>query len=247
MRSGSNIFFNNFNNSSEQDLLESLIVESIGIYGHNVSYVPRTVVSKDDIYGEDTISEYNSAYDIDMYIRSYDSYEGEGTFLSKFNLEIRDQITFVVARKTFNSDIAVNENIIRPQEGDLIYSEMMKRLFIIKYVNDKESFYPLGSLPMYDLTCEVFEYSSEKLNTGHPEIDALEVEFSLDEEVHSLLDSNGERLLDSNGNPIILGNFDFDSQNQDTFADNDEFDFENERDNIVDWTEIDPFGENNIV
>lgn len=241
MNSASNIYFNNLDNESEQKLLESLIVESISIYGHNVSYVPRTLIDKDDIYGEDSVSEYNSHYNVDMYIRSYDSYEGEGTFLSKFNLEIRDQIIFVIARKTFNEDIGSIESIIRPREGDLIYSSMMKRLFIIKYVNDKESFYPMGSLPMFDLTCEVFEYSSEKLNTGNPEIDKIEVEFSFDEEVHTLLDSNKEPLLTSDGHPIILGQFDFDSQNSDIFADNDEFDEENIENNIVDWSETDPF------
>lgn len=245
MKSGSNVYFNNYDNAPEQDLLQSLIVESIGIYGHNVYYCPRTVVGKDDIYGEDPISEYNSSYGIDMYIRSYDSYEGEGTFLAKFQLEIRDQITFVAARRTFKNEIASKENIQRPQEGDLIYSEMMKRLFVIKYVNDKEAFYPLGSLPMYDLVCEVFEYSSEKLNTGHPDIDALEEEFSYDREVHVLLDSSGHSLLDSEGHPILLGNFDFDKQNQDVYSDNDEFDLEAE--GITDWSESDPFSENSYV
>ena len=86
----SNHFFNNYNNSAEQDLIENLIVESISIYGHSVYYCPRTVVAKDEVYGEDTLSTYDSAYDFDVYIRSYDSYEGDGTFLSRFNLEIRD-------------------------------------------------------------------------------------------------------------------------------------------------------------
>ena len=85
MRSGSNVFFNNFDSFAEQDLLESLIVESISIYGHNISYCPRTIVDKDDIYGEDPISEYNSAYTIDMYIRSFDSYDGAGAQMRTIN------------------------------------------------------------------------------------------------------------------------------------------------------------------
>ena len=103
----------------EQSLVEDLMIESISIYGHQVYYCPRTLVAKDDIYGEDTISEYNNAYLIDMYIRSFDSYEGDGTFLSKFNLEIRDQMTFTVARRTFYNEISTQEFIDRPQEGDL--------------------------------------------------------------------------------------------------------------------------------
>ena len=174
----SNFYFNNFNNSMEQDLIESLIVESIAIYGHSIFYCPRTIVKKDDIYGEDTLSVYNTAYNTAMYIRSYDAYEGDGSFLSKFNLEIRDQIRFVVANRTFSRDVGNFDSMVRPREGDLIYSPMMKRLFVIKYVDSKPVFYQMGALQMFELTCEVFEYSNESLNTGIPEIDAIETQYS---------------------------------------------------------------------
>ena len=82
------VYFNNFLNSSEQNLIEDLMIESIRVYGHNMYYCPRTVIAKDDIYGEDTISQYNSNYFVEMYINSFESYEGDGQFLSKFNLEI---------------------------------------------------------------------------------------------------------------------------------------------------------------
>ena len=75
------------------------------MYGHDMFYCPRTLVAKDDIYGEDALSEYNNNYEIDMYIKSYDSYEGDGTFLSKFNLEIRDQMTMTVSVRNFNDEI----------------------------------------------------------------------------------------------------------------------------------------------
>ncbi len=69
------VFFENFNNFAEQSLLEDLIVESIRIYGHDLYYCPRTLIAKDEIYGEDAVSEYNSNYLIEMYIKSFDSYE----------------------------------------------------------------------------------------------------------------------------------------------------------------------------
>ena len=96
-----NVYFNNFTNSQEQILIEDLVLESIKMYGHDVFYCPRTLIAKDDIYEEDTISEYNMSYQIDMYIRSYESYEGDGQFLSKFGLEIRDQVTFTVSVRNF--------------------------------------------------------------------------------------------------------------------------------------------------
>lgn len=223
----SNFYFNNFNNSMEQDLIESLIVESIAIYGHSIFYCPRTLVKKDDIYGEDTLSEYNAAYSTDMYIRSYDAYEGDGSFLSKFNLEIRDQIRFVVANRTFSRDIGNFDSMVRPREGDLIYSPMMKRLFIIKYVDNKPVFYQMGALQMFELTCEVFEYSNESLNTGIPEIDAIETQYSF-----------------AGAGNTVISNTAYESALSDVYATNQEF--QDEGDDIVDWTHIDPFSEGNV-
>lgn len=241
-----NVYFDNFNNFSEQNLIEDLIIESIGIYGHDIMYCPREVTNKDDIYGEDTISEYNAAYLTTVYIKSYDSYEGDGTFLAKFNLEIRDQITFVIANKTFMDEVGNPAGTMRPCEGDLIYSEMMDRIFVIKYVDNKPTFYQMGALQSMALVCEVWEYSSEKLNTGIDAIDSLEDKYSTD--IHNaavlLLDDDDE-LLDNNGYPIALGDFDFDEQNQDTFADNDEFEMEGA--GIIDWSEHDPFGEGDMI
>jgi hypothetical protein len=228
----------------EQDLVESLVVESISIYGHSIYYCPRTIINKDEIYGADTISEYNSAYDFDVYIKSFDNYEGDGTFLSKFNLEIRDQVRFSIAIRTFYNEIGSQESIDRPQEGDLIYSTMMNRLFIIKYVNNTAVFYQMGSLQTWDVTCEVFEYSSESLNTGIAEIDAIQKKFSTNEVDWGILTDDGSTLFTSDGGAIILGQYDFDTQNQDVFADNDEFQLQGE--SIIDWTVIDPFSEGTV-
>ena len=168
------VFFNNFSNNPEQNLIEDLVIESIRIYGHDVFYCPRTLVAKDEIYGEDSLSEYKIAYDIDMYIRSYDSYEGDGQFLSKFNLEIRDQVTFTIAVREFNNEVGQFENIDRPQEGDLIYLPMAGRILVIKYVNKTPIFYQMGAIQMYDLVAEMFEYSNERFSTGIYDIDKVE-------------------------------------------------------------------------
>lgn len=240
----SNFYFNNFSNSMEQDLIDSLVVESISIYGHSVYYCPRKIIKKDDIYGEDTLSEYNRAYQFDMYIRSYDNYEGDGTFLSKFNLEIRDQVRFTVARRTFYGEVANDAGINRPQEGDLIYSPMMGRLFIIKYVKNTAVFYQLGSLQTWDLTCETFEYSSERLNTGIAEIDSIETLYSTNQVSWGILANDGSFLATQEGGAIVQQAYDFDKQNQDVYADNDEIQLEGQ--GILDWTVIDPFSEGRV-
>lgn len=216
-----NLFFNNFNNSGEQGLVEDLIIESIGIYGLGVFYCPRTLVAKDDIYGEDTLSTYNNAYPIDMFVKNVDNYEGDGTFLSKFNLEIRDQMTFTIARRTFANEIIRQQpDLARPREGDLIYSDMMNRIFVIKYVNNSPIFYAMGALQTYDLTCEVFEYSSERFNTGIEAIDAIETSYSVDTESGAIV---------------------FEDQNVDVFADNEEL--ATEGNGLIDWDARDPFSE----
>jgi hypothetical protein len=239
------VFFNNFTNSPEQLLIEDLVLESIKIYGHNLYYCPRTLVAKDDIYGEDTISEYNSAYEIDMYIRSYDSYEGDGNFLSKFGLEIRDQVTFVVSLRNFDNEIGNIAMIDRPQEGDLIYLPMADRLMVVKYVDKTAaSFYQMGAIQMHHLVCEMFEYSSERLNTGIDAIDSIETNFSLDASGYSLLTQDMFIITDQNGYQIVQSGYNFEVQARDPYEDNTEFQLEGE--SILDWSQIDPFSESKV-
>ena len=211
----------------EQDLIDSLTVESISIYGHEVFYCPRVLGAKDEVYGEDRLSSYKTAYDIDMYISSYDSYEGDGTFLSKFNLEIRDQIVFVVANRTFENEITTQADIVRPREGDLIYSKMFHRLFIIKYVDNKATFYQMGKLQSYKLTCEVFEYSNENLATGVPEIDAIQKNYS----------------FAGTGNTAV-SNTAYEKALSNVFETNQEFQVAGPP--ILDWSSVDPFSDGKL-
>jgi len=237
-------YFNNFTNSQEQLLIEDLVLESIKLYGHDLYYCPRTLIAKDDIYGEDTLSEYKTAYYIDMYIRNFDSYEGDGNFLSKFNLEIRDQMTLTVSVRNFMNEIGNLEMIDRPQEGDLIYIPMLDRLLVVKYVNKNPVFYQMGAIQMYDLVCEMFEYSSERFSTGIDAIDSIQTDLSLDATAYSLLTQDGYIITDQDGYQIVQGQYSFEEQARDPFEDNTEFELEG--DSILDWTQIDPFSEGNV-
>jgi len=97
-----NQYFNNFNYGREQDLVEDLTIECLKIYGYNVKYIPSVFVREDPLFGEDTLRKFDDAVDLEMYIKNVEGFEGEGDFLSKFNLQINDQVTFTVARKRFN-------------------------------------------------------------------------------------------------------------------------------------------------
>ena len=133
-------------------------------------YIPRTIVNKDELFGEDTISKFEGGTQIEMYVESVDGFEGDGDFISKFGLEIRDSISLVVSKKRFVQEIANG----RPLEGDLIYFPLTKGLFEIKFVEHENPFYQLGKLYTYKLSCELFQYSQEDLNTGWSDVDTIE-------------------------------------------------------------------------
>ena len=234
-----NPYFNNFSSDAEQDLIHNLVIESINIYGHDMYYLPRTLKNLDEVYGEDTVSEYNDSVLTTMYIKSVDNYGGDGQFLSKFNLEIRDQIVFTVSQREINYELENIEGITRPREGDLIYSSMFKKMFAIQYVDKEAIFYQMGDLQTYDLTCEVWEYSSEKLRTGVPEIDRLETVYSTDIEEAGILTANGELIDTENDFSILISQYSDDEQNIDALSENDEI--SEEAEGVVDWSERDPF------
>jgi len=167
-----NYYFENFENSMEQSLIEDLVIESIKVYGMDVWYIPRTIVGKDDILNEDDISTFDEAYMAEMYVKSVDGFEGEGDFLSKFGLEIRDSITMTVARRTYEEEVGTYRvSNTRPMEGDLIYLPLNNKIFEIQHVEHESIFYQMGSLQMYDLRAELFEFSGERFRTGQKFID----------------------------------------------------------------------------
>jgi len=162
---------------SEQNLYEGIIIESLKIYGQDVYYIPRTLVNEDRIFGDDVPSQFNSSYKIEMYIENIEGFDGEGDLFSRFGVEIRDEATFVVARKRWAATVGKYQNEIsseRPNEGDLIYLPLTKKLFQINHVEHEQPFYQLGNLPLYKMRCQLFEYNDENLDTGVNDIDAIE-------------------------------------------------------------------------
>lgn len=180
-----NIYFNNFNNKSEQNLVHDLIIESIKMYGMDVYWIPRrssaaTSDTSDQIFGEDTLESFVQAFPLEMYIKNVEGFEGEGDFLSKFGLDIRDQITFTVSIRRFEllgayelTSPATSSAFARPREGDLIYFPLNGKLFQIQFVEHESLFYTAGTLPVYDLRCELFAYNNQTISTGIEEIDAI--------------------------------------------------------------------------
>ena len=168
----------NYGNRPQQNLYESLVIESIKMYGQDVYYLPREITNKDKLFLDDIPSTFGSAYKVEMYIENTDGFEGEGDLFTKFGIELRDQANFVVARKRWKSLIGNNleKQNFRPREGDLIYLPMSESLFEIQKVETETPFYQLKNLPTFRLQAELFEYNDEQLDTGVADIDVIEAE-----------------------------------------------------------------------
>jgi len=215
-----NVFFNNYNKyGNEANLIEDLVIESIRIYGVDVVYLTRSLQSVDEILNEDDLSIFNAAYEMEMYVKNVDGFQGEGDFLSKFGLTIRDQMTLTVANRVFERYVTrKDQSKIRPNEGDLIYFPMNQKFFKIMHVEHESVFYQMGALNVFDLKCELFEYSNERFETGREDVD------NYYDSIKTESIDNLEEL--SEKDPISKNIF-----------------FNDEADNIIDFSESDPFSE----
>ena len=250
---------------AERNLYSDLIKEAIQIYGHDVYYVDRTLVARDNVLGEDSLSKFVTQHPIEMYVEDASGgYAGEREIISQFGLDNRNEITFVVNKKRFqemdsqitledgtgttggsiqleagtvdqtatssrletvtqsfvtingtdSSSTDADEKIMleddntsfilseesgsefylvmdtaktdadRPQEGDLIYTPILKKMFEISFVDHDDPFHQLDNNPVYKLRCKQYEYSSETIDTGITEVDAVETDFTADTGQH---------------------------------------------------------------
>ena len=215
------VYFRNYDNFNEQNLIDDLVIESIKIYGLDVTYISGEFNNRDDVFNEDDTPLYDEKYEFEVYVKNVDGFEGEGDFLSKFGLEIRDQVTFTVAVRTFERHVTrSNGNKVRPRENDIIWMPLNKKMYRITYVEHESVFYQTGALQVYDIKCELMEFSNERFDTGIYDIDHYFDDVStLSTDVSTLEDLEETDPLAQN---LV---------------------FEGEADDIIDFSEIDPFSE----
>lgn len=165
-----NPYFNHYDAAREQALYDSLIVESVQIYGFDCVYLPREVITTNPLMGEFSASKFSTTYTIEIYPKTVTGWQGSGDLLTKMGLDIQDRFIFQMARSRWD---ALSTPYSRPREGDIIYWPMMKALFEIKFVEHEQPFYQTGSmLHVYELQCEKWVYNNEMVATGIPDIDA---------------------------------------------------------------------------
>lgn len=272
-----NRYFNQYGTTSEQNLNEDLIIEAMKIYGIQAYYLPRTHVNLDRFYGEDASVYYDDAIELEMYIKTFDGFGGQLDFISKFGLQVDEQITFSVAQKRFRQalkpcmlteysyNILTEEGdellfqnetlsafdgreisdydysgIFRPREGDLIWLPMVQSMYEIKFCEDNEYFFQLGRTYTFELRCDRFEYQSERMDTDVSEIDTIEDTYSLATNVlDELLLEDSDKLLTEDSTTIILeGDVILARANT---ADNDFIRSEIDDDDVIDFSENNPF------
>ena len=235
---------NSIGATGEQRLVEDLVIESLKVYGHDIYYMPRTLVNKDTIFDEDELSRFTQAYPLEMYLDNVNGYEGQGDIFTRFGLEVRDQATFVMAKRRWEDLVLTSGGTFtqttRPSEGDLLYMPKTKSIFEIKYVDFQNPFYQLNQIYVFRLVCELFEYSSEDLDTGITEIDAIETKYSQDMLEYQLLQESGKLLLNETNGCIIN-----EAYNTAVSEPIDNVDFDNlvTLEGILDFSEKNPFGE----
>lgn len=166
-----NKYFNLYHQKTEQNLIQSLVEETVKIHGIDAVYIPRDEKKVDDIFREDVLSSFNDYYFIEVYVKNIDAFDGDQDIFKKFGLEINNQITFSISRSSFNK--IAGKQFIRPREGDLVYLPMSTAtgLYEIKFVKEDSVFFNLGEFYIYDLQCELFAASNEDVNTGIQEVD----------------------------------------------------------------------------
>ncbi len=236
--------------NSEQRLVENLIIESIKIYGFDLYYLPRTEVNPDTVFLEDPLKKYENAIPLEGYLEQVDGFGGDGELMQKFGIEIRDTATFVIARSRWADVVGRGRSSLlslpdRPAEGDILYLPLTNSYFEVKKVDAHDPFYQLGKLYVYKLRCELFQYSSEEFNTGVAEVDDIETS-SLDLQQYGFLLENGSGFMLDNAAYADGGQLLTEAAaiiDNDPEADNDEFGRLANLEDILDFTEINPFGE----
>ena len=167
-----NPFFNNY--IGEQRLLNDLTVETIKAMGQDCIYLPREYLSIDEIFGEDPKTRFKNGYILEMYPVETLRFGGSKDVMTKFGISITSRVTLEFAKTRFRDEITKKQpEIERPRDGDLIYMPIPNILFEINYINDEEPFYQFGILTTFTVTCELFTYSHEEIDTGITELDEV--------------------------------------------------------------------------
>ena len=165
--------------SGEQNLVQDLVDEQIKLFGSDIYYLPKTILA-DNTLDEVRYTKYQDQFQIEMFLVNVMGFGDNAEFVSKFGLQITDEIIFRVSTKRWDEEVAEHSMAAkltvpeRPNEGDLLYYPLTQNLYEIKYVGKEEPFFQFGKIQFYAITAELYQVGSDDLATGIAEIDAIE-------------------------------------------------------------------------
>lgn len=227
-----NPYFRHQGYKPTQNLIEDLAEESIKVNGIDTVYIIKTTDKVDSLFGDNQHGKLKNSFTIEMYLKNARGFEGERDVVNKFGMEIKDNVTLIVSKKRFREEAFKLPQITgrlypmnRPMEGDLIYlplSPTSDNLYEIKFVENEDQMYQQGDYYTFRLDCELFKYSMEDIQTGFSKIDDIQSELVKTETT----EKDGTYIIDNkkpNDNSLI----------------------QNDADDIIDFTEKDPFSEGN--
>ena len=272
--------------TGEQGLVQDLVDEQIKLFGTDIYYMPRTIL-RDNTLDDIVYNKYLEQFQIEMMLQNVEGFGSPSEFISKFGLRITDEVRFSVSQRRWDAEVAEHNPTLtvdgRPNEGDLLYFPLTKDLYEIKFVEREDPFYQLGKIYYYTMTAEIYEYGSDDISTGVPEIDEIETLFSsaialtlsvggtgdftigetvtgsttgVEAEVKSWDNSTrvlqvinrtgtfatGEAITGNDSGAVwVVGTFDTLNNTNSEYDQNRVI--ETAADNIIDWTEGNPFGE----
>jgi hypothetical protein len=260
-----NSYFRDVN--SEQDLLHDLTIETIKIHGRDMVYIPRTFVKEDALFGEDTISKFEGGVEIEMYIQSIDGFGGDGDFISKFGLEIKfveHENPFYQIGKLYTYKLSCELFKYSHEDLDTGFSEVDQLettentlavdLTLGSLIGttadyfDGETVYQGDSLALATATAVVIDWDSDtkvlRVDQIKGRTDPNADELILDSNAFSNgvnvigVDSGAIYSLSSSAETdLIVG--------QDGYTDSLIIDKEADKNDLIDFSEVDPFSEGN--
>jgi hypothetical protein len=253
IRKTTNPHFQLYEHQETQRLVDELVAESIEIAGWDCYYMPRRRVDFDDIYYEDAQSKFDTAYQIPLYIKSWQGFEGNDALMTQFGIEVQLQLILTMSRIHWEQNIEQIESaneIWRPREGDLIYIPNMDyRVYEIKYVEHHPYGYQHGYENQFDLTVELFRYAGEILDTGIEQVDCLQKRSSINAYDWSILTEAGLAMLTEEDSIITIESFQEGQEEYGIIDENDEIieasgsETSNTADDVITWDSSNPFSE----
>lgn len=190
-------------------LIQSLTAEVIQQSGWQIYYLPRESTSMDLLFLEDPLSKFEHAFPIEVYLENTMGFAGDD-FMSKFGFNISDSGVFVMAKTRWVEAIerSGKTRLERPAEGDLLFFPRTQSYFEIKRCDVSNPFFMANKNYVYRMEVELFRYSSERIETGVPMIDNIELPFgriddeSLDKVTLTEINADNDVLDDLNDDVI---------------------------------------------